>query len=212
MSVVDEFDVLINAAVALVVERGTVEEAISCLGVLDLQRKTLDKIQANPRGRPMNDQQRPESEHLGAWFAHQATLRAMTDQKRPEREGREGDTQPMPTATDGPVMHEVVIEALRQRLEVGIRRYGQPLQAFNGRDAAQDAFEEILDLSVYLAQIRIEMAAMREVLDHAATYIAQMDCPSYLDGADGCGVCRSDSRLCPRNQLVVACRSFELSR
>jgi hypothetical protein len=87
------------------------------------------------------------------------------EQQAPERAGREGDTQPLPKAADGPIMHEVVIQALQERLAVGIKRYGQPLRAFNGRDAAQDAFEEVLDLSVYLAQAKIEMQAMRDFLD-----------------------------------------------
>ena len=101
----------------------------------------------------------------------------------PERADREGDTQPLPTGNDRPVMHEVVIEELRKRLEVGIRRYGQPLQPFNGRDAAQDAFEEVLDLSVYLAQVRYEMAEMRAVLNDAASSIAKIAALGYINEA-----------------------------
>ena len=116
----------------------------------------------------------------------------------------------MPVATGGEVMHHVVIKALEERLQVGIQRYGQPLQAFNGRDAAQDAFEEILDLSAYLAQVRIEMAEMRRVLDEAATYIATLDCPSQVNDESGCMTCHGDSSVCPRQQMVMACRRFEL--
>jgi hypothetical protein len=68
----------------------------------------------------------------------------------PERAGREDDSQPLPTASDAPVAHEMVIEDLRERLRIGIKRYGQPLQAHNGRDSLQDAYEECLDLCVYL--------------------------------------------------------------
>lgn len=64
---------------------------------------------------------------------------------------REGD-QPLPVGNDLPVMHDLVIEDLRKRLEVGIKRYGQPLQPFNGRNALRDAYEEVLDLTVYLRQ------------------------------------------------------------
>jgi hypothetical protein len=39
---------------------------------------------------------------------------------------------------------------LDDRLALGIRRYGQPLQPFNGRNALRDAYEEALDLCVYL--------------------------------------------------------------
>lgn len=187
-AVILRFQRVLEKAVRVVVEYGTVEDAIACLALMDASRKTIDKIQANPKGRPMNDQQRPE------------------------REGREGDTQPMPVGTDGPIMHEVVIEALAQRLEVGIRRYGQPLQAFNGRNAAQDAFEEVLDLSVYLAQVMIETEAMRNTLDKAVTWIAQLDCPSKVSDENGCSTCHGDSSLCPRQQMVMECRRFELGK
>lgn len=75
----------------------------------------------------------------------------MTDQLRQ----RPGD-QPLPEPADGPVMHDLVRADLQARLELGISRYGQPLRAFNGRDPLRDAYEEILDLSVYLKQSMIE--------------------------------------------------------
>lgn len=63
--------------------------------------------------------------------------------------------QPMPIPNDRPVVHEQVINDLRDRLTVGIERYGTPLQPFNGRDSLVDAYQEALDLAVYLRQ-RIE--------------------------------------------------------
>jgi hypothetical protein len=72
---------------------------------------------------------------------------------------REGD-QPLPTAGEGPVIHELVITDLANRLELGKKRYGQPLRAFNGRRSLQDAYDEVLDLAVYLRQ-RIEEDAAR---------------------------------------------------
>lgn len=71
---------------------------------------------------------------------------------KPTRAGREGDTQPMPVASGSPIMHRLVQDDLAERLRVGVERYGQPLQAFNGRNALQDAYEEVLDLAVYLRQ------------------------------------------------------------
>lgn len=64
---------------------------------------------------------------------------------------RDGD-QPLPTASASPVMHDLVAQDLAGRLAVGVERYGQPLQAHNGRDALRDAYEEALDLTVYLRQ------------------------------------------------------------
>lgn len=47
---------------------------------------------------------------------------------------------------------DLVIADLRARAAEGLRRYGTPLQAHNGRDALLDAYEEALDLCAYLRQ------------------------------------------------------------
>lgn len=49
-----------------------------------------------------------------------------------------------------------VIEDLRARTALGVERYGRPLQAHNGRNALQDAYEEALDLVQYLKQALLE--------------------------------------------------------
>ena len=46
----------------------------------------------------------------------------------------------------------VLIDILERKAE-GIRRYGTPLQAFNGRDSLQDAYDEAVDLAIYLRQL-----------------------------------------------------------
>lgn len=76
--------------------------------------------------------------------------------RTPTRAGREGDTQPLPVASNTPIMHRLVQDDLEARLKIGVDRYGQPLQAFNGRNALRDAYEEILDLAVYLRQAIFE--------------------------------------------------------
>lgn len=58
--------------------------------------------------------------------------------------------QPLPTASSHPVAHRMVQDDLEARLQLGISRYGQPLQPFNGRNSLRDAYEEMLDLCVYL--------------------------------------------------------------
>lgn len=60
--------------------------------------------------------------------------------------------QPAPKANDSRPIWEMVIEDMKQRDLEGRKRYGVPLQAGNGRDALQDAYEEALDLAVYLRQ------------------------------------------------------------
>lgn len=60
--------------------------------------------------------------------------------------------QPDPIRNFQPRVHEVVARDVLERMELGMRRYGTPLQAFNGRDALWDAYEEAIDLAVYLRQ------------------------------------------------------------
>lgn len=57
---------------------------------------------------------------------------------------------------NGEDVTERVIADLSQRKESGTRKYGQPLRAFNGRNALIDAYQESLDLTVYLRQRIIE--------------------------------------------------------
>ncbi|QDP46632.1 MAG: hypothetical protein Tp1137MES00d2C23059491_51 [Prokaryotic dsDNA virus sp.] len=54
-----------------------------------------------------------------------------------------------------PVVAQVMID-LTERMEIGIKTYGEALRASNGRDALQDAYEEALDLACYLKQAMIE--------------------------------------------------------
>ena len=60
--------------------------------------------------------------------------------------------QPTPKPTQGRPIWETVIEDMRHRDHMGRAKYGVPLQAGNGRDALKDAYEEALDLCVYLRQ------------------------------------------------------------
>lgn len=56
---------------------------------------------------------------------------------------------------------QAVIADLREREQVGIRRYGRTLETFNGRNALQDAYEEVLDLAQYIKQVLMEDDALR---------------------------------------------------
>lgn len=60
--------------------------------------------------------------------------------------------QPAPEPNDGASMHDLVIADMASRKEFGLAKYQSLLQAHNGRDALQDAYEESLDLVVYLRQ------------------------------------------------------------
>lgn len=67
------------------------------------------------------------------------------DQRPPDRHD-----QPMPTVTEGPSIQDMVIADVEQRKQVGLERYGTLLQPNNGRDMLRDAYEEAIDLAVYL--------------------------------------------------------------
>lgn len=60
--------------------------------------------------------------------------------------------QPSPTPSAGPNCWDLVIADMRERDQFGRAKYGTPLQPFNGRDPLVDAYQEVLDLAVYLRQ------------------------------------------------------------
>ncbi|MCH9637778.1 MAG: hypothetical protein K0U16_07540 [Gammaproteobacteria bacterium] len=62
------------------------------------------------------------------------------------------DEQPAPEPNESRPIWDLVIEDMRERDQEGRRRYGVPLQAHNGRDPLVDAYQEALDLAVYLRQ------------------------------------------------------------
>lgn len=52
----------------------------------------------------------------------------------------------------GRAITPLVIADMEERREHGMAKYGEELTAFNGRDSLQDAYQEALDLVVYLRQ------------------------------------------------------------
>jgi len=68
---------------------------------------------------------------------------------------REGD-QPLPIPNHHQDVQSLVISDLKARRELGIQRYGTPLQPFNGRNVLQDLYEELLDAATYVKQALIE--------------------------------------------------------
>ena len=45
---------------------------------------------------------------------------------------------------------------MAERAAAGVQKYGTPLQTHNGRDALWDAYQEALDLAMYLRQAILE--------------------------------------------------------
>jgi hypothetical protein len=65
-------------------------------------------------------------------------------------------TQPAPAPNDRPLVRDVVIKDLTNLCEHRRVKYGTHLQPYNGRDALWDAYEEALDLCLYLRQALME--------------------------------------------------------
>lgn len=71
--------------------------------------------------------------------------------------------QSMPTRVEQdvtPIARRVFLSVLDAQEQKGRAKYGTTLQTFNGRDAIEDALQELADLVQYLVQWRME----REVL------------------------------------------------
>lgn len=60
--------------------------------------------------------------------------------------------EPPPVPNESRPIWELVIRDMHDRDYMGRQKYGTPLRAGNGRDALVDAYQEALDLCVYLRQ------------------------------------------------------------
>lgn len=67
---------------------------------------------------------------------------------KPQHSEEWGQNAPVPTNL--PAVWDLVVADMQSRDRMGRGKYGTPLQPFNGRDAMKDAYEEVLDLAVYL--------------------------------------------------------------
>lgn len=68
----------------------------------------------------------------------------MSDVRDPETDQR------LPVPNEQTSCQDLVIADIEKRKALGLRKYGTLLQPFNGRSFLQDAYEEVLDLAVYL--------------------------------------------------------------
>ena len=60
--------------------------------------------------------------------------------------------EPLPKENNLPAVWDLVIQDMKDRDAMGLKRYGMHLQPFNGRNSLRDAYQEVLDLAVYLRQ------------------------------------------------------------
>lgn len=78
-----------------------------------------------------------------------------------------------PIANDRVPVWEQVIEDMKARDHVGRERYAAPLQAFNGRDALRDLYEELLDAAVYIKQAMIERDEERKAVEFVLYHLVK---------------------------------------
>lgn len=90
---------------------------------------------------------------------------------------REGD-QPLPQTSDRPFIQDAVIADIEARKQVGIQRYGTPLQAFNGRNTVLDWYEELLDAATYGKQLLTEREEMRVAFGAISGHVGATTTPS----------------------------------
>lgn len=93
--------------------------------------------------------------------------------------------QPAPAASRGDLWRDVVAD-MEERRSVGIERYGTPLQPFNGRNPMVDAYQESLDMVVYLRQAMEEFSAMRRVVEEARAAVGAYHGDLEVCVAGGC--------------------------
>lgn len=71
----------------------------------------------------------------------------MTDYSKPE---------PPPEDSLSPAIYDLLVKDLDDRDKFGQKKYGTRLKPHNGRDALKDAYQEAIDLVVYLRQALYE--------------------------------------------------------
>lgn len=87
------------------------------------------------------------------------------------------EDQPEPTG-DGTPVWDLVVSDMKERDNLGRQRYGTPLRTWNGRDALIDAYQEILDLAVYVRQEIEERRSIQQICEQVALIPGAEDCTS----------------------------------
>lgn len=94
--------------------------------------------------------------------------------------------EPAPIPNDNPSIHDLVIEDLKDtifdglikhiedRKQLGLEKYGIPLQCGNGRNALIDAFQELGDAIAYLKQDAVEKGQESSVIYRQVVRLADL--------------------------------------
>lgn len=85
------------------------------------------------------------------------------------------EDQPLPIKREGvPDVQTAVIADIVERRELGIKRYGTPLQTNNGRDALLDLYQELLDGACYAKQLLLERTTLLNRIAELEAELAMM--------------------------------------
>lgn len=99
--------------------------------------------------------------------------------------------QPAPHAGEGAEVWPLIYESrglvipdwlradMRERHQVGVKKYGTGLHVWNGRDAVIDAYQEALDLIVYSRQARERLGELK-VKDPLFNAAAALDLTTHF--------------------------------
>ena len=100
-------------------------------------------------------------------------------------------TQPKPTPNEETFVYDLVIKDIGDRVNVGKKEYGTPLQPFNGRSALTDLYQELLDSSLYIRQKIEEDDRLLALIDEISILKDRGDLPALLKAIDRLTILRS---------------------
>lgn len=103
------------------------------------------------------------------------------------------DYQPDPKQGEKIVV-DVVLSDIRERAETGKRKYGTYLETHNGRNALWDAYQEAIDLVMYLRQAILEQERHITPIALDAPYRRCPACKALLEESSVyCDTCGTDT-------------------
>lgn len=109
------------------------------------------------------------------------------------------DPEPAPIKNQFPAVWDLVYADIIERDKKGEEKYGTRLQAFNGRKTLVDAYQEALDLVVYLRQAIFEQDYNKSVKENSYIF------PKQLINTDSIEI-PNDRKLSP---VIVDSGSFD---
>ena len=93
----------------------------------------------------------PKAQGIAAALGFSLTFRPIIDLAP-----KAATPEPPPQRNDHPAVWDLVRKDIEARDDFGLAKYGTRLQPHNGRDSLTDAYQEALDLVVYLRQTIFE--------------------------------------------------------